>query len=185
MSKMGLLIVAAGGLAAQTAGFQIQPAPDSRFELLVHKTGGLAGKKHVFVFDRYRGQFDGTKMEFALESNSMRCLDDWNPAKGKIAEIVKVAQTDLLDAGRHPEIRFVSAEISDRGNGSYEAKGDLTIRGVSKPVTVNLVRNGDILEGSAVIRHSDYGLKQQTALLGAIGTRNEMDVSFRLRISAP
>ena len=38
-----------------------------------------------------------------------------------------------------------------------------------------------VCEGKATVKLSDYKLKPVSALLGAIGTRNEMTVSFVLR----
>jgi len=176
------MVTAAAGLA-QTGGFLIEPAAGSRFELRVYKTGLLSGKKHLFVFDRYRGRFDGHQIEFTLEASSIRCLDDWRPATGKIEEIVKVALHEMLDATRHPELRFVSNQITAKGDSTYHATGQLTIRGVSKPVTVTVSRKGNVIEGQAQIRHSDFGLKPQSAALGAIGTKDEMDVTFRLAVA--
>ncbi len=178
------LMVALSAGYAQSEPFAIQPSAESRFELSVYKTGLLAGKKHIFVFDRYRGRFDGIRMEFAIEAASIRCLDDWGPAKGKIEEIVKVALKDVLDAARHPELRFVAASVTVPASGPFVVNGELTIRGIAKPVKVTVKQKGDVLEGQARIKHSDYGLKQQSAALGAIGTKDEMDVTFRLQRSA-
>ena len=38
-----------------------------------------------------------------------------------------------------------------------------------------------MFEGAATVRLTDYQLKPPSALLGAIGTKNEMTVSFTLK----
>ena len=43
---------------------------------------------------------------------------------------------DFLDAENHPEIKFRSTNISVSGDGSFELTGDLTMRGVTKPLTL-------------------------------------------------
>ena len=47
---------------------------------------------------------------------------------------------DFFDAERHPELRFTAEEIrldgDGDGNGTVSADGELTIKGVTKPVTV-------------------------------------------------
>jgi polyisoprenoid-binding protein YceI len=43
---------------------------------------------------------------------------------------------DFLDAENHPEIKFRSTNVSVSGDGSFELTGDLTMRGVTKPVTL-------------------------------------------------
>ena len=64
----------------------------------------------------------------------------------------------------------------------------LVIRGISKPVEVNVqLRSANPtmlwVEGSATIRLSDYGLKPPSAILGAVGTEDAMALNFRLAAS--
>lgn len=177
MRVFAVLILSA---LADAESFDFQPSPGDRFELRVYKTGLLSGKHHVILFEKFRGSADETKVKFAIESSSLVVKDDWPPASGKIDEIRGVALNDMLDAKNHPELRFHSTAVRKTEKG-YEIRGDLTIRGKAKPVTVEVVRKeGGVFEGQAQIKHSDYGLKRQSAALGAIGTRDEMDVIFRL-----
>ena len=44
---------------------------------------------------------------------------------------------DFFDAANHPKLNFVSTGIEKKGDGDYKVKGDLTIRGVSKPVVLD------------------------------------------------
>ena len=165
---------------ANAQSFEFQPSPGDRFELRVYKTGLLSGKHHVILFEKFRGSADETKAEFVLESGSLVVKDDWSPAAGKLDEIRAVALNEMLDVKNHPELRFTSKSVKKTAQG-YAIQGDLTIRGKSKPVTVEVERkDGGIFEGKAQIKHSDYGLKRQSAALGAIGTKDEMDVIFRL-----
>jgi polyisoprenoid-binding protein YceI len=43
---------------------------------------------------------------------------------------------DFFDAERYPELRFSAEDISLEGDGQVSVDGELTIRGVTKPVTV-------------------------------------------------
>ncbi len=43
---------------------------------------------------------------------------------------------DFFDAENHPELTFVSTKFEPAGEGQYRISGDLTIRGVTKPVTL-------------------------------------------------
>jgi polyisoprenoid-binding protein YceI len=49
---------------------------------------------------------------------------------------------DFLDVENHPEITFRSTSLTDQGDGRYVARGDLTIRGVTKPVTLKVTFHG-------------------------------------------
>lgn len=49
---------------------------------------------------------------------------------------------EVLDAARYPEITFVSTEVRPTGPASAEVTGDLTLHGVTQPVTLNVTYNG-------------------------------------------
>lgn len=177
---MHLAAVLILSVLASAESFELQPSPGDRFELRVYKTGLLSGKHHVFLFEKFRGTASETRVEFVIDAASLVVKDDWSPASGKIEEIRSVALDEMLDVKNHPELRFVSNAVAKTPAG-YRIPGQLTIRGRTKPVTVEVERkDGGVFEGKAQIRHSDYGLKRQSAALGAIGTRDEMEVIFRL-----
>lgn len=45
---------------------------------------------------------------------------------------------DFLDVEHHPRITFVSSDVQVCGQHEFRVKGDLTIRGVTRPVTLDL-----------------------------------------------
>jgi polyisoprenoid-binding protein YceI len=53
---------------------------------------------------------------------------------------------DFFDAERHPEITFRATELRRVGEGGVEGAGDLTIKGVTNPITLT----GTITPGSSV-----------------------------------
>jgi polyisoprenoid-binding protein YceI len=46
-----------------------------------------------------------------------------------------VLSAEFFDAENHPEITFVSSSVDVDGDGKVELKGDLTIKGITNPVT--------------------------------------------------
>lgn len=77
---------------------------------------------------------------------------------------------DFFNAEQFPEIAFKSDAVRNTGGNKYEAKGTLTMHGVSKEVTIALERIGtkDLgekfgyrtgFEGSVTIKRSDFGMK--------------------------
>ncbi len=171
---------------SQSGKYVFEPASGDRFELRVYKSGLLSGKNHVFLFDKFQGTADETKVEFTIQSASLSVHDDWTPAKSKLDEIKEVALNEMLEVKKHPELKFVSTSVKKKSDNAYDVAGTLTIKSQSKPVTVSVERKSDgFWEGKAQIKHSDYGLKQQSAALGTIGTKDEMDVIFRLKGAKP
>jgi len=74
---------------------------------------------------------------------------------------------DFLDAENHPTLTFVSRGIAPQGD-RWAIKGDLTIRGVARPVVLDAAPLGVVtgmdgrrhagFEASARIRRSEWGL---------------------------
>lgn len=75
---------------------------------------------------------------------------------------------DFFDADNHGQIRFVASRYENVGGTDYKLHGDLTIRGVTKPVTVDVEFGGIVVDpygqtkaGFSVqtkIRRKDFGL---------------------------
>jgi polyisoprenoid-binding protein YceI len=53
---------------------------------------------------------------------------------------------DFFDAENHGEIRFVATDYENVGGNDYRLHGNLTIRGISKPVTVNVEFGGIVVD---------------------------------------
>jgi polyisoprenoid-binding protein YceI len=80
---------------------------------------------------------------------------------------------DFFDASNYPEGRFVSRSITAKGDG-YQMVGDLTLRGVTKPVTIDWELTGTArdpfgnlragFEGRAVINRKDWGIEYNAVL---------------------
>ncbi|MEY9848852.1 YceI family protein [Streptacidiphilus sp. MAP5-3] len=83
---------------------------------------------------------------------------------------------DFLDAPNHPEITFVSTSVREADNDRYDVTGDLTIKGVSKSLTIPFEFQGSAmdpmnnfrvgLEGSVTINRKEFGLTWNAALEG-------------------
>ena len=176
--------------AADLRQLRVAPAAGTRFALEVEKTGLLSGKKHLFLFERYSGilQLDQaapekSSIQLEIESRSAVLKDEWVSAKDA-KKIADYAQMEMLDSAKYPLLKFVSTNITARGNGVYDVQGNLTIRDVTRPVLVSVTEKSGVCEGKAIVKLSDYKLKPAGALLGAIGTKNEMTVTFLLRPGA-
>ena len=94
-----------------------------------------------------------------------------------------------LKAEKFPEISFsLSSPVKTMKVGSGEnsivAKGNLTIAGITKPVTIQLkasmVKQGLLLfQSSQTIKMSDYGVDAPTALFGTLKTGDQITLNFK------
>lgn len=72
---------------------------------------------------------------------------------------------DFFDVANHPKILFKSTSIEEKGDGEYVVHGDLTIRGVTKPVALDVEFPGT--------SKNPYGVT--VAGIGVRGTLNRKD----------
>ena len=176
---------------AASVHYEIQPTGNSRLVLTVEKTGLMSGKKHLFLFERYVGTLsydaaspERSRVDLSIEAASAVCKDTWVSEKDR-NKIQEVALRDMLAAETYPKLLFSSASVTRKGANSFDVQGMLTIRGIAKPATVSVVVHSlderiSSVAGQAIVRLKDYGLKPPSAVLGAIGTKNEMTVEFLL-----
>jgi polyisoprenoid-binding protein YceI len=100
---------------------------------------------------------------------------------------------DFFGVAAYPEIRFVSTSVRETDDGKYRVVGDLTIKDVTKPVTVDFVYTGTALdpygnqrigfEGNAVVNRKDWGLTWN-ALLETGGLLVSENVTLEFDVSA-
>ncbi|MFM2437894.1 MAG: hypothetical protein RLZ55_711 [Actinomycetota bacterium] len=134
-------------------------------------------------------------------------LDVANPAASSAEVTIEVASidtrnaqrdehlrtNDFFDAEQFPQLTFKSTAVTQTGATSFDVTGDLTIRGVTKPVTVSWDYTGSAtdpfgnervgFEGSATINRADFGLKYN-APLAAGGVLISEKIVLELEVSA-
>ncbi len=98
-----------------------------------------------------------------------------------------LVQEDWFHTELWPEARFISTAIARQGPAQYVAQGELSLRGVSRPVEVQLSMelddNGERgkLSGTAVLRRLDFGVGQGD-WSGTEWVGNDVNVRFDLAI---
>jgi len=132
-------------------------------------------------------------------------IDGANPANSSVRVAIKVdsidtrnAQrddhlrtNDFLDAATYPEITFVSTSIRHDGGDDFEVTGDLTIRGVTKSISLPLEFQGSAtdpfgnarvgFEGSVVINRKDWGVNWNAALeAGGVLVSEKVTLEFEI-----
>lgn len=98
-----------------------------------------------------------------------------------------------LKADAFPEIRYVlrSYEVeppqADTDSFTVNSVGELTVAGVTRRVDIQVkgARDGGEVRGTGAARilMTDFGIKPPTAFLGAIRTRNAIDVRVEIRVT--
>jgi polyisoprenoid-binding protein YceI len=117
---------------------------------------------------------DATSLHVREGTGGMQALGDDDKE-----DIRKTIDDDVL---RSLPIEFRSMSVETDGS-RWSVRGDLTLVGTSAPITFELELGDDgALEGCAVIKQSNWGIKPYSALFGALKVADEVVVSIDAKL---
>ena len=103
-----------------------------------------------------------------------------------------------LNAGKFPEITFRTTQVEDLGNNALRVHGDLTVRGITRPIVLDATYNGGYaalpvdpqarvgFSAHGVLRRSDYGITGGIPLAGSnFGVGDQVSVIIESEFSGP
>ncbi|MGO2017816.1 MAG: YceI family protein [Brevibacterium aurantiacum] len=153
--------------------------------------------RHAMV-SRVRGAFNDVSgfadiAEDLADSNAEVIIQTASVDTRSADRDTHLRSADFFDVETFPEIRFVSSAIDEVDEGSYIVTGDLTIRAMTKTVSIPLeligvesdpdgnVRAG--LEGSRRIDRKDWGVTWNTKLdSGGVLVSDKITLEFELSL---
>jgi polyisoprenoid-binding protein YceI len=177
---------AAPALADLTGSYTIDPS---------HSRVGFVAR-HAMV-TKVRGSFN--------EFEGSAVLDGVNPATSSARLTISARSIDTRNAQRDehlrsndffamdefPTITFVSTAVRQTGEAEFEVSGDLTLKGVTQPVTVPFTYEGSAtdpfgnvrvgFEGSVVVNRKDWGLSWNAGLeTGGVLVSEKITLEFEI-----
>ena len=100
-------------------------------------------------------------------------------------EIV-VTAIKVLGIDRHAEATFVASSFEPGSNGGGFIDGSLTIRGISRPLRLQVTETGpDRYHVTASVRQTEFGIKPYTAFLGALKVSDAVGVEVDVDLAEP
>jgi polyisoprenoid-binding protein YceI len=166
------LAIAAAGLALSAAAFAAAPAPAGSYKIDAAHSGAFFEVGHLGGVSRFMGRFKDISGDFVLDA----------PEKSKVSVTIKtdsidsnhdgldkhLKSPDFFNAVQFPAMTFTSTAVKLDGNGQGSIAGNLTLRGVTKPVTLSLkqVGAGKGMKGeqrvgyvaTGTIKRTDFGM---------------------------
>ena len=125
--------------------------------------GKMSGEAFNGVFRRWTAQIAFDPKNLAASKVGVT-VDVASAATGDADRDQALPTDDWFAAGKHPRATFVTRAFKDLGGGRYQAMGDLTIRGVSRPVVLpfTLVIAGDTarMNGQLALNRAAFGIGQ-------------------------
>ena len=100
---------------------------------------------------------------------------------------------DFFDMETYPEITFASTAVEQSDDSNYRVTGDLTIKGVTKPVTVDFEYTGTAVdpygntrvgfEGTTTVNRKDWGINWNAALdAGGVLVSEKVTLEFEVSV---
>jgi polyisoprenoid-binding protein YceI len=141
------------------------------------------------LFDKYEGtlvvgqDLASTSVSISAE---MASANTGNPGRDQ-----HLQGEDFFDSTNHPKMTFQSTGIVANGDSAYALTGDLSIRGITKPITLNVSFNGtDVFPmdqsthvgfgATGTIKRTDYGVSYGVPLVS-----ENVDLHLDLQFVAP
>ena len=169
----------------------------SRYRLdVVHSTVGFA-VKHM-LFSTVRGKFNDVQATVQIDeqTGSLRSVNAEISVASVDTDNAKrdghLRSDDFFNADQYPTITFESTSIESEGNGNYRVDGILTIRDVSKPITLEGKLLGKMpgrvaFEAAGQINRQDFNVTWNKALQSAGGlmVSDEVDLDIEVALYVP
>jgi polyisoprenoid-binding protein YceI len=169
-----------------------------------HHTAVSFSAKHMGVAT-VRGRFDDVTADLELDDPS-------DPTTGSGTVIVKTASVntgsemrdnhlrspDFFDAEQYPDIVFTLKSIRDAGDDKFKVTGDLTIKGITKEITLDYEHSGTVVDPygntkvggtlTATVNRTDWGLVWNVPLGGGgllVGEKVKLEIDGELGKDKP
>ncbi|CAA2138398.1 MULTISPECIES: YceI family protein [Methylobacterium] len=182
-SSLALATVLGGGASAQTPPTR-DPAQIQAGTYAVDPGHTQVGWRVSHMgFSNYAGGFSDVSGTLDLQPKT--------PASSKLSIKIPVASVTTtsdkltgelkgdqwLDAGKFPEMTFVSTKVTPEGKDKAKVAGNLTLHGVTKPVTLDVTLVGAGVnplnkkvtvgfEATGTLKRSEFGVKTYVPLIG-------------------
>jgi polyisoprenoid-binding protein YceI len=179
-----LVLAAAGSAIAEPRPASTDPAdaPAGAYVLdrghanLTAKVSHMGLSFYTMRFDRFDARYDydpgspaASQIRVTIDATSLDVGD---------AAIGKQFAREFLGADRYPQATFVSAGVRQTGPGRGLLAGDLTLNGITRPVTLDVAFNGSSpafmgiggyrmgFSATGDVKRSDFGLTSWESLVG-------------------
>ena len=152
-----------------------------------HGTGALSGfgHEHEVRAPIHSGTADTGShpaVEVHVDARALRVIDKDEPEKDR-AEVQKtMLGPEVLDSERHQVIVFKSTGAEPAGQGRWTLRGNLTLGGQTRPVTMQVTLKEGHYTGAATVKQTDFGIKPPGK--AGVKAKDEVRIEFDVRLAS-
>src|SRR5713226_333037 len=174
------MIVCSAGAATRT-DIDLQK---SSMTVRVFKAGLFSafGHEHEINAPIQQGSFtEGNPwVELTVDARKLRVMDKDVSDKDRAEIQQTMLGPKVLDSEKYPEIRFRSTQVDRLGEDKWIVHGDLTVRGQTRPVKVQVEGQNGHYRGAVELKQKDFGITPVTVGGGVVKVKNEFRVEFEV-----
>lgn len=146
--------------------------------IAIREIGGEAG----FTY----GTVEPASLRITIKADSLAVTDKISASDKQ--KIEATMRDEVLEVSKYPEITFKSSGVSatKTGEAQYQARisGDLTLHGVTRPLTMSAqLEFGDKTlraKGAFALKQSSFGIKPVSIAGGTIKVKDELKFTFEI-----
>jgi polyisoprenoid-binding protein YceI len=190
MKKMILATLMFAVVQAQAGTFEIDKAHSEvgfsvKHLVLFNAKGNFKTFSGTFDFDEAKGELKNVNVEIDVAS-----VNTNEPDRDK-----HLVSPDFFDAAKHPKMTFKSTKVEFKDKKPVKVMGTLTMRGVTKPVTLEVDYKGSAMDpwgntklgftAKAKINRKDWGVNWNKNLdKGGVAVSEEVEIVIDAQASA-
>ena len=178
--------------ASNSVRYKIDPA-QSRFTVKAFAGGFLSAfaHDHTIAIREFAGDTDFTygtvepaSLQMTIKADSLAITDKVSDKDRQ--KIESTMRDEVLEVSKHPEITFKSSNVSaaKTGDAQYQARitGEITLRGVTRPLTIaarlEFSDKAMRAQGGFNLKQSSFGIKPVSVAGGTIKVKDELKFTF-------
>ena len=164
--------------------FHIVPSYDAKAvdcQVTVSPEGVASSMGHIVDLQVTTSSFDVGEDDIItaeFDATSLKVVSE-GPKPSDRTEIEKNA-AKTLEANKYSKITFRSTSVQRDGDRA-RIEGDLTLHGVTKPISAQARNDGEHWKAEVTLDQRDFGIKPYSAMLGALKVKPQVQI----KISVP
>lgn len=183
-----VFLVAAGLVGALGVDAQQHDIDTQKSSLTIHvgKTGVFSALGHEHevrapVLSGMANTGSHPTVELRVNARALLVVDKEDSQKNR-AEVQKtMLGPEVLDSEHHPEITFKSSDVESVGQGQWSLRGNLTLRGQTRPISAHVTLKDGRYVGQTSIKLTDFGIKPPGK--AGVKAKDEVRIEFDVQLA--
>ena len=147
---------------------------------------GISARDYLIDAPIASGKIDeaAARVEITIDTGKMTIKSDPNVNPRVRDRIQGEMDSITLEPDKYPEIVFRSTHIGIGSDGKIKVEGTLTAHGVSRPINVDVNRDGESYSGHMSLKQTDFGMKPISLGAGIIHAEDLAEIDFKIFAAA-